>query len=222
MNWTLFAVITILAVFAIVGLKKGIVRMILSLVFSVVGFIVAIIITPAITSYVRINTNWDEKIEKRTFEYMEEAGFLITSDSEEVKEIFPNVFQKEINYGVSEQLQNGVDVCNDYMTGMVANFILSTIVYILVFIVIVVVCGIIGAVVNTIAKLPVIRTANDIGGMIAGFFLGTLFVSLMFLVLMAFSNFSWAERIYEDIENNPVLSFMYNRNLILMIIAKIF
>lgn len=222
MNWTLVAVIVILAAFAIVGLKRGIVRMVLSLVFSVVGIVVAIVITPAVTSYVRANTEWDDRVTERTREYMEESGFFISKDSDDIKEIFPEVFQKEINQGAEEYLEKGADAYNAYVTEAVANFILSGIVYLLVFVTIVVVCAVLGAIVNAIAKLPLIRVANDLGGMVAGFGLGLIFVSLLFLILMVFSNFSWAERIYMDIESNPVLSFMYNKNLILIIIAKIF
>lgn len=222
MNWTLVAVIIILAVFSIVGLKKGIVRMVLSLVFSIVGIIAAIIITPGVTSYVKSNTDWDDKVLERTAEYLEESGFLMTTDSVEVKEIFPEVFQKEINTEAEKYIQSGVEAYNEYIAGAVANFILSSIIYLLVFVVILVVCGVIGAIINAIAKLPIIRVANDMGGMAVGFVLGLLFVSLMFLVLMVFSNFPWTERIYTDIESNPVLAFMYNKNLILIIIAKIF
>ena len=222
MNWTLLAVIVIVAVFAIVGLKRGIVSMLLSLLFSIVGIVTAIIITPRVTSYVRSNTNWDEKVEERTMEYMEDAGFLMNADSAEVKEFFPEVFQKEINAEADEYIQNGVDSYNEYIIGMVTNFILSTIVYLLVFVGIIIVCCIIGAIVKAVAKLPIIRTANDLGGMIAGFGLGLICVSVMFLILMVFSNFPWAKTIYADIESSPILSFLYNKNLILMIIAKIF
>lgn len=222
MNWTLVAVIVILAAFAIVGLKRGIVRMILSIVFSVVGIVVAIIITPGVTSYVRTNTDWDDRVTERTREYMEESGFFISKDSDDIKEFFPEVFQKEINQGAEEYLKKGVDAYNEYIVGAVADFILSGIVCLLVFVTIVVVCAIIGAIVNAIAKFPLIRVANDLGGMVAGFGLGFIFVSVLFLILMVFSKFPWAERIYMDIESNPVLSFMYNKNLILIIIAKIF
>lgn len=222
MNWTLLAVIVIIAVFALVGLKRGIVSMLLSLLFSAVGIVAAIFITPMVTSYVRSNTEWDEKVEEITMEYMEEAGFLMTTDSVEVKEFFPEVFQKEINVGAEEYIQKGVDAYNEYMTSRVAGFILSSIIYLVVFLSIIIVCFIVGAMVKAIAKLPVIRTANDLGGMIAGFGLGLMCVSLMFLILMVFSNFPWAERVYADIERSPILSFLYNKNLILMIIAKIF
>ena len=222
MNWTLLAVIVIITVFALVGLKRGIVRMVLSLLFSVVGIVVAIFITPAVTTCVKKNTDWDEKVRTRTMEYMEDAGFLMTADSEETKEIFPEVFQKEINAGADEYIKKGAEAYNGYVVGSVANFILSSIIYLIVFFCIIIVCCIIGGIIKTVAKLPGIRTANDLGGMIAGVGLGLMAVSLMFLILMVFSNFPWAERIYADIEKSSILSFLYNKNLILMIIAKIF
>ena len=222
MNWTLLAVIVIIAVFAFVGLKRGIVSMLLSVLFSVVGIVAAIFVTPTVTNFVRENTEWDDMVRTRTMEYMEDAGFLMTADSVEVKEIFPEVFQKEINAGADKYIQEGVDAYNGYVIGAVTNFILSSIVYLVVFVSIIIVCCIAGAIVKAIAKLPIIRTANDVGGLMVGFGLGLLSVSLMFLILMVFSNFSWAEGVYADIESSPILSFLYNKNLILMIIAKIF
>lgn len=222
MNWTLLAVIVIIAVFAFIGLKRGIVSMLLSLLFSAVGIVAAIFITPAVTGFVRENTELDDAVRTRTMEYMEDAGFLMTADSEEVKEFFPEVFQKEINAEADKYIQEGVDAYNGYVVGAVANFILSAIVYLVVFLSIIIACCIVGAIVKVIAKLPIIRTANDLGGMIAGFGLGLLCVSLMFLILMVFSNFPWAKVVYEDIERSPILSILYNKNLILMIIAKIF
>lgn len=222
MNWTLVAIIVILAICAIVGFKRGIVRMILSLVFSVVGFIAAIIITPLLTESIRDNTTWDDKIIERTEQYMADSGFLLISDSAEVKEIFPEVFQNEIDKSAEEYIEKGVDAYNDYIVLKVAGLILSSIIYIIVFLAIIIVCSVVGMVVRTIAKLPIIRTANDIGGMVVGLAVGLMFISLLFLVLMGCSNFSWAERIYYDIERSPLLTFMYNKNLILIIIAKIF
>lgn len=57
----LTGVILILAIFAVIGWRKGVIRLVLSLVSMIVTILAAVIIAPLATTAIRNETNIDEK-----------------------------------------------------------------------------------------------------------------------------------------------------------------
>lgn len=154
MNWTLVAVIGILVVFSVIGLKIGIVKMIWNLCFSIIGTVASVILTIKI--------------------------------------------------------------------GKISNDEYSAITYVSIFILIIVVGAIIGAILNRIAKLPVIRVANDLGGLVVGFCQGYIVISIAMFVVMILREQDAVQWIINDIENSAILKFLYKQNLWLFLAKKIF
>ena len=58
----LTGVILILAIFAVIGWRKGVIRLVLSLVSMIVTILAAVIIAPLATTAIRNETNIDENI----------------------------------------------------------------------------------------------------------------------------------------------------------------
>lgn len=222
MNWTLVAVIVILLACAVGGMRTGIIKMILSLVFSVVGIVVAIIITPGITDYAREHTDWDEKIRERTYSYMEETGLFLTEEDAQPEKVLPKMFQDKIDEEASGYLEKGIDAYNNFLVEKVTNILLSASVYVLTFVCVMAICILIGIFILAIAKLPVVRTVNGFAGMLIGLTIGYLIVSVLFLVVMLFINLEWGQAVYAQIDRNGFLSFIYERNVLLLVLSKIF
>ena len=222
MNWTLISVVVILAVFSIIGLKKGLLKMAFSLGFSLLAILVTVLIGPGINRYIKSSTEWDDKVIERTREYMSEKGFLLEQDSDVGEDILPKVFQEEINKSAEEYLKKGYEAYNDYVVKTVADFIFSAAVTVGIIIIMILIFLIVNAIIAGVGRLPVIKTVNRFAGMLVGLLFGFVMVSFIFLVLMIFNNSSLAETVYKDIASNPFLSFIYNRNLLLIVITNIF
>lgn len=98
----------------------------------------------------------------------------------------------------------------------------SGITYVIIFILIIVVGSIIGVFLNRIAKLPVVRVANDFGGLVVGFCQGFIVISVAMFVIKILKDYSYLQWIIEDIESNKLLMFLYDQNLWLFLARKIF
>ena len=106
--------------------------------------------------------------------------------------------------------------------GKVTGDKFSGITYVIVFILIVTVGSIIGVFLNRIAKLPVVRVANDLGGLVVGFCQGFIVVSIAMFVIMILRDNESIQWIVEDIRSNKLLLFLYEQNVWLFLARKIF
>lgn len=222
MNLTLIGVIIILLVFAAIGLKRGILRMLLPLVFAVATVTVMVFLTPEITKYISEATDWDEAVYTATEEYFEEEGLLLSEDSFKDTNLIPELLRENIDEVAGDYLEMGYASYNECIVSKVAGTIFSAVIMIVIFLAMLLIFVIIRIIVYAVGKIPVIRCVNRFAGMLVGILLGLLTVSLLCIVLMVFNNTEWAIAINKDISESAVLTFMYNHNLLLLTIAKIF
>lgn len=222
MNPTLIGVIIILLVFAAIGLKRGILKMLLPLVFAVAAVIVMVFLTPEITGYISDVTDWDENIYTATEEYFEEEGLLPDEDSFKETNLIPKLLRENIDEAAGDYLQLGYDSYNEYIIGKVADTIFSAVIMVGIFLAMLIIFVIIRIIVNAAGKMPVIRCVNRFAGMLVGLMLGLMTISFLCIVLMVFNNTEWAMAINKDISESAILTFMYNHNLLLLTITKIF
>ena len=97
----LTGVILILAIFAVIGWRKGVIRLVLSLVSMIVTILAAVIIAPLATTAIKNETNIDEN--------MAQSIYTILSENKEVDQYFSN--EQMITDGINisqagEHLQN--------------------------------------------------------------------------------------------------------------------
>lgn len=78
----LTGVILILAIFAVIGWRKGVIRLVLSLVSMIVTILAAVIIAPLATTAIKNETNIDEN--------MAQSIYTILSENKEVDQYFSN------------------------------------------------------------------------------------------------------------------------------------
>ena len=200
MNWTLLAVAAIIIVCILVGMKRGLVRMI----FYTLSFVLAIFLTnltaPYVTNMIKNNTSIDDGIESS-----------ISDSIGEMVEI-PGSMQ------VMTEVKN---LYGNRVSGWMSDVIISTAVYAILFVLIMIILRIIGMTLKIIDKIPVVRSVNRISGGIMGAVEGLLVVWMFFLIIVIAGNTVFANRVYNDVRQSVVLSFLYDKNLILNTFIKI-
>ena len=222
MNWTLVAVLAILIVSTLIGWKKGLIKMLLSLVSMVLVIIITSLIAPGVTKIIKQNTEWDEALESKVEVLLEEKGMLISDDvavnTDELD--LPVAIKDKIGDSAAEYLSKGAEAYNNYVVSLIAGLILSAIVYLVLFIILMICMGIICRLINLVSKLPVIKQANAILGIAAGLLEGLVFVWLFFVILTVFANFDFASKVYDDINRNAFLGFLYDKNALIYVVTK--
>ena len=87
-------------------------------------------------------------------------------------------------------------------------------------IVIYIILSIIINVLDFVAKLPLISNINKSGGLVIGLVKGLIYVWIACLALTAFSDKAWAQEAFRQINNNKLLTIIYEYNPIIFLVTK--
>jgi len=244
----LIAVLAVLCIFALIGMKKGVIKIAVSLATMVITIAVTTFAAPVLSEYIRNNTKWDEKIEKSIYENVSRDGKSYGEDDEDIagegksayiddieekvaaiseRMNLPDSLTKSVSESVTSKLVENVeesatltlkDIASKIFAAQMAAIIVNAVSYCIVFIALFIILKIITAVTGIISRLPVIHQADRLGGFVTGLVEGLIVVWLMFAIVTAAGNSSWAADILAQIHSNSFLEFVYNNNLIMKII----
>lgn len=236
-NIFLIVVLIVLAVCTIVGYYRGLIKTIFSMAAMLVILILTVILSPYVKTYIRENTKLYDKVysqveEKFQLEDKQETGIPDGGENipEYVKQLgFPEkmnekLIDKTILPGniVEKTITSAKDTIRKAIYDQVTEMILSAIAYIFTFAVVGVIIMVAGLLLNVVDKLPVIKQMNRVLGLIIGFLQGYLIISLLYVLATAFGATSLGAGVLEMVSESPILSFIYNNNIIVNFIMMIF
>ena len=239
MNWLVIVVGIVILGLAYRGYKKGLVAMALSvgtLILSIMltGFLGPIFSdslcgSQIIMDYVseQVNTNlaieqtMDDAIDVATGQNRKQDMTISSKLQENIIEQLglPNLVSSSVLDGTAEIVNTAGKVTakrfSDYLCREIAKLIIRGITYIVLFAIIRIILKIMVKVFGIVDKIPVVEDVSQLAGGIAGALTGFVVVWIGFLFLLAFSGTSFGVSCYQCINESPVLSFLYNNNLLL-------
>lgn len=224
MNWTLVVVAAVILVSTIIGASKGIIKMVFSCLSLIVVIAVTTFVAPHIGRFVREHTQLDESVRDKTETYFEEKGLLMSADGQiDPEELpFPVTIRESVAESAQTYLQSGYDAYNNYIVDTVAGIIFSAIIYVAVFLLLTIILTVLSCALRLVSRLPVLKQLNKLAGGIVGALLGLLIVWVIFIIITIFGTRSFAETVFSDINSNPVLLFLYDKNIILHFLLNLF
>lgn len=95
-----------------------------------------------------------------------------------------------------------------------ADMAVNAIVYMGVFLIVFAIMKLVLVASGAIAALPLIRQANKAVGLVFGILEALVVVWLLLAVITACSHYTWASGLLTQIGSNPVMSFLYEHNMI--------
>lgn len=209
----LIGVIVILALSALYGYKRGFVHIVLSMVAMLVTFILAGLLTVPVSAMIKSATPLYDHIEKSVSELVAENNVDINSISNLG---LPKNIEEKIMEGAGEALGN----FNEYIVDTLSDMLLKALTFFGLIIVIYIIVRIVIVICDFISKLPVLNSINKTGGLVVGIAQGLLVLWIACLVVTAFSDKSWAQEVFRQINGNPLLTFIYDNNPIIYIVTK--
>ena len=188
------AIILIVALFAIIGIKRGAVKEIVSLVGIIVALALAITISKIGASFI-YNEFVEEAIYNTVFEAVEDSvGADISSTIDGLPE---EIFQigDAIGVDISEKLESGLkedtnlassvaEIVSESIAKPLVITIIQLVLFIILFVVFKVLIGWLGKILNIVAKLPVLGSANKLVGGIVGLLKGVIIASIVCYVVI--------------------------------------
>ena len=197
-------VLAIVLLFVFLGYKRGLVKVAFKLCTFFIAIILAFMLYKPVAKIVIENTNIDETIETKITNKILPEGKTET-DEGDLSESLPNIILKNSENTV----QSIAKSCS--------NTLIETACLVLIFIIAKIVLKFVTALADLIAKLPILKQFNKLGGTIYGIIEGLFIVFLGFAVISLIAPMLDVS-VLEAINSSTLGSICYNNNILLKII----
>lgn len=232
MNWTWLgvAVALFLAFSCYIGYRRGFIKEAVSAFCLILSVAAVWMINPYVKQFIRENTPIYESVESYCHDFVEEKTEDVGVMAAEQQKSFinslglPDFLTQAIEENNTAEgyrylaVDNFIDYTAEYLTEMVINgvsflisFILSTLLI-----------RMLTWALNLIARLPVINGVNRLAGALTGVVKAVAFVWIAFLILTIFCSTKAGEAGLKLIEQDSMLSFLYEKNIFMKIFMSIF
>jgi hypothetical protein len=218
------AVIAIVAIGGILGMKKGIVNMALKVLYSIVSFGASVVFYPMLSAVLRktgLFTALKTQISGmlgldsmlQSYTRQQEVGII---NSLQLPENVKTGLLENNNADIYKLV--GADRLSDYIAGYVANIVLNVVLAWLLFTVFMMALRYVMKVLRIASKLPVIKSANKLGGAAVGALLAVAVIWVAFTLICVFITHSFAYELYGYIDSSTLAKLLYDNNPLLEII----
>jgi len=228
MNWLLIAVLVILAGNALIGMKAGFIKTAFSLCSLIVAIILTAWISPAVNNFMKgnvtiynsISSKVEQMLQFNDSEYKESEQDSFIDELHLPKSIKESL-KKNNNEQVYKDMELGRDNFKGYVISYITGLIINAIAFIVTFVAILILLWVICIALDIISKLPLLNQINKLAGLAAGLVHGLVIVWILFILLTVFGSSKFGQDAMQMIEENAVLSILYDNNILLRFITNI-
>lgn len=220
MNTLDIILIAIVSISAIIGLAKGLIKTVFGLTSTIIAILLTLLLTPQISTYVVMNTSFDEMISEKAIELLGlqksidiDISDVAALDTVRNLDLPGNVIESLIE-NMTPQVVKVMDVSSvvDYIGTSIASMAVNALVFLIFFIIIVLILNAIVTLLDLISRLPVLDQMNKVGGLIFGALFGVLIVWVMTLGLSFIISIQATSELSNLIESSILTKIFYYNN----------
>ena len=204
-------IVAIMAICIIIGYVRGLTGSLIKILSFVLSIIIASILFIPVSNLIIDNTEIDENIETSI------RNMIIDQETENEEENMPDTIT---NY-IGQKIEQASDDAKETIVDSTARDVTLTIVkagtWILLFIIARILLIFLRFITSLIAKFPVIKQFDKLGGIIYGILEGLIIIYLV-LAIISFISPMISSDFTNAIDESFIGSMMYNNNLLLKII----
>lgn len=197
-------VILIIALFTFIGYKQGLIKSAIKIASFFIAIIIALVLYKPVSTLIINNTTIDDKIENTIIEKITPEGMKPEDEVSQATKI-PQGFIVEANNSIKDIANTTtikiIEVCTVLVLYIIARIALKFV----------------AALGDLIAKIPILKQFNKLGGTIFGLIKGFLIVYVILAVVYLISPLL-KENTSNKIQESMLTKNMYNNNLITKII----
>lgn len=194
-------IVAIILLFTFLGYKRGLIKVAIKLCTFIIAIIVAFVLYKPISNVVIENTGIDESIETAITNRILPEGASVDEEVELSNDL-PSVI-----------LKNGENTVQSIATSF-SNTIIEAVCFFIIFIAVKIILKFITALADLIAKLPILKQFNALGGTIYGVLEGLFLVFVGFAIISLIAPLIDVS-ILEAIHSSTLGSIFYNNNILL-------
>ena len=190
-------IILIIVISTLLAYRKGLISLSVQLLATIISILIIIVIYKPVSNLIINTTGIDEYIQNGI---LEKVTDVVEQD-------------KENNNQIVETIENGMlpETARNLSIDIVQGGVIL-ILYILLRIALRFVTGL----VNIVAKVPIIKQINKLGGVLYGIIRGILLVYVILLLVNLSGNINSNNTVYKSVESSTLGKFMNENNLIAM------
>jgi uncharacterized membrane protein required for colicin V production len=225
MNWSDWAVIGIIGAAALIGLTKGFVKSVFKVLAFFVSAIASIKFYPVVAEML-MKTSLQSTIKTSILKDLlkQKTDFLPQADAQ-AKQIAADAFITQLRLPgfLKDTLINKIpnpskifdlSTILNSVSEELTKLVIGIISFVLLYILIRVALLFVRAILEGIAKLPLFKQIDKLGGFALGGVEGLLSVYILFAFVMMFSSASWFKNIFDTINTSTIAKFFYQNNFI--------
>ena len=228
-TWLGIVVLAILILCVWRGYSRGFIKEIVSFFFVFLSLSLAWAINPYINEFLMQKTPIYNAIQETCANFVqsqgeEKAEYETDSTGDLIDGLkLPDLLRKNLeeNNNAETYAALSVDTMTEYVSGYLARTVINGLSYVLAYILSTIMIRLIVYVLNLIAGLPVLKTANKLTGGAVGFLKGIVFIWIAFLVLTVLCSTEIGKTALELIEKDTLLSTLYQYDPLVRIFSKI-
>lgn len=231
MTWLGIVVAGILLLTAYKGFRRGFIREIVSFFFVFLALAVSWAINPYVNEFFMENTPVYEKIQESCQSFVEsQKKQELTSPGVEEQTGFieglelPELLQKGLESNNTAEVYTylAVDSFGEYISEALARMIVNGLSFFVSYLLASVILRLGTWVLNLLAGLPVLKSANKLAGGLVGAVKGVLFVWIAFLVMTILCSTSIGKEALALIEKDAFLNVLYEYDIFVNVFMSIF
>ena len=231
LTWLGIVVAGILLLTAYKGFRRGFIREIVSFCFVFLALAVSWAINPYVNEFFMENTPVYEKIQESCQSFVEsQKKQELTSPGTEEQTGFieglelPELLQKGLESNNTAEVYTylAVDSFGEYISEALARMIVNGLSFFVSYLLASVILRLGTWVLNLLAGLPVLKSANKLAGGLVGAVKGVLFVWIAFLVMTILCSTSIGKETLALIEKDAFLNVLYEYDIFVNVFMSIF
>ena len=220
MNWLLIAVLAILVINSLIGMKVGLIKTVFSLCSMIAALLLTIWISPYVNDFIKGNEKFCDKINirvEKVLPMLEDKS----NQSEQVSAIdglkLPQSLKKSLIENNNNEAYRNLEVTGfkEYVSRYLTGIVINALAFTLTFVIILILLWVISIALDIVGKLPLLKQVNKTAGLVAGLIHGLVIVWMFFIVLTVFQSSELGQKAMEMIGDSQILSFIYNNNFLL-------
>lgn len=229
LTWFGIVILLILILFIWMGYRRGFIREIVSFFFVFLSLSLAWAINPYINDFLISETPVYSTIQETCTDFVQKQSSDLENEMESSSQFIdglnlPEILRKNIekNNNTENYVELSVNTLTEYVSGYLARTIVNGLSYVLAYILATIGIRIVVYILNLIAGLPILKTANKLTGGLVGFVKGLVFIWILFLILTVLCSTEIGKTSLELIEKDSLLSVIYQYDPLIQIFTKIF
>ncbi|MDY4769770.1 MAG: CvpA family protein [Lachnospiraceae bacterium] len=227
MTWLGIVALIVICVFCYQGYRRGFVKEAVSLMFVALSIMVVWTVNPYVNKFLKEKTPIYEKIEERCEESVSEQILKTggTDDSTLLDSfVLPESVKKALgeNNNVQGYSYLAAETFSEYVAQYLATIILNGLSFLLSYAVAAVLIRMVAHGLDVMSHLPVLNGINHVAGAAVGILKSVIIIWIALLVLTVLCNTLVGKECLALVEKDPLLSVLYEKDLLVRMFLSIF